>query len=194
VRRAAFAFLLTLLAWPLPLRAADKDGGKPLPVIGPAPPFSLTSQDNKPVRLADLRGKVVAVTFIYTYCPDVCPLLTQKMAGIRDALGADFGSRIVFVSISFDPERDSPAVLKSYAGIWGAKPPGWFFLTGPRDEIRTVTRHYGVYAKKQKDGSIDHTELTSLIDPDGRIRVQYAGYRFDADEFRRDLLSLIDRE
>jgi protein SCO1 len=192
--RAAFIFLLALLALPVPLRAADMDGSKPLPVIGPAPPFALTSQDNMPVRLADLHGKVVAVTFIYTYCPDICPLLTQKMAGIRDALGADFGPRIVFVSISFDPERDTPAVLKSYGGIWGAKPPGWFFLTGPPDEIRTVTRRYGVYAKKQKDGSIDHTELTSLIDPDGRIRVQYAGYRFRADEFRRDLLSLIDRK
>jgi SCO1/SenC len=57
-------------------------------VIGPAPPFTLTSQDAKPVALADLRGKVVAVTFIYTGFPDICPLLTQKMVDVQDALGS----------------------------------------------------------------------------------------------------------
>ena len=193
MRRAAFALAL-LLALPAPLQAADNGGGKQLPVIGPAPPFELTSQDDKPVRLADFRGKVVAVTFIYTYCPDVCPLLTQKMVEVQNALGMDFGPRIVFVSITLDPERDTSAVLKDYAKAWEANPDGWFFLTGPIETIRSVTRRYGVYAKKQEDGSIDHTELTSLIDRDGQIRVQYAGYRFDADEFRRDLLSLVHSE
>jgi protein SCO1/2 len=113
------------------------------------------------------------------------------MVDVQNALGEDFGSRIAFMSITLDPERDTVAVLKDYAQAWGAKPAGWFFLTGPTDTIRGVTRHYGVYAKRQKDGEIDHTELTSLIDPDGRIRVQYIGYRFDADEFRHDLLSLL---
>ena len=84
-------------------------------MIGPAPPFTLTSQDGKPVALADLRGKVVAVTFIYTGCPDFCPLLTQKMVDVQDALGADFGAKIAFVSITLDPEHDTPEVLKDYA-------------------------------------------------------------------------------
>jgi protein SCO1 len=191
--RAAFVLAL-LLAAPLPLLAADKSAEKKLPVVGQAAPFALTSQDGKTVRLADLRGKVVAVTFIYTHCPDICPLLTQKMVEVQEALGADFGPRIAFVSITLDPERDTPKVLKDFAKFWGTKPAGWFFLTGSPATIRTAMRHYGVYAKKQKDGSIDHTELTSLIDPEGRIRVQYIGYRFDADEFRRDLLSLVDNE
>jgi protein SCO1/2 len=185
-RRAALSLAL-LLALP----AADGGGGKLLPVIGSAPPFELTSQDNKPIKFADFRGKVVAVTFIYTHCPDICPLLTQKMVDVQNALGEDFGSRIAFMSITLDPERDTGAILKDYAQFWGTKPAGWFFLTGPIETIRNVTRQYGVYAKKQNDGSIDHTELTSLIDPDGRIRVQYIGYRFDTDEFRRDLLSLV---
>ena len=59
-------------------------------MIGPAPPFALTSQDGKPVALAALRGKVVAVTFIYTGCPDICPLLTEKMAQVQDELGDEF--------------------------------------------------------------------------------------------------------
>ena len=62
-------------------------------MIGPAPPFALTSQDGKPVTLAELRGKVVAVTFIYTGCPDICPLLTEKMAQVQDELGANFGAK-----------------------------------------------------------------------------------------------------
>ena len=88
-------------------------------MIGPAPPFTLTSQDGRQVALADLRGKVVAVTFIYTACPDICPLLTQKMARVQDELGADFGAKVAFVSITLDPEHDTPAVLKDYAQVLG---------------------------------------------------------------------------
>ena len=91
----ALAVLALLM---LPAYAARGDGQ--LPVIGPAPPFTLTSQDNKPVSLADFRGKVVAVTFIYTGCPDICPLLTQKMVDVQDALGEKFGAKIAFISIS----------------------------------------------------------------------------------------------
>jgi protein SCO1 len=193
-RRTALSLaLLLLMLLALPLQAADPDGGKPLPVIGPAAPFELTAQDGKTVKLADFRGKVVAVTFIYTHCPDICPLLTQKMVDVQNALGTDFGARIAFVSITLDPENDTVAVLKDYAQAWGTRP-GWSFLTGSPAAIRQLTRRYGVYAEKQKDGSIDHTELTSLIDPEGRIRVQYVGYRFNADEFRHDLLSLAHNE
>ena len=107
------------------LPAYGADGSRELPVIGPAPQFTLTSQDGKPVALVDLRGKVVVVAFIYTQCPDICPMLTQKMVEIQDELGADFGPKVAFVSISLDPEHDTPEVLKDYAQFWGAKPEGW---------------------------------------------------------------------
>jgi protein SCO1/2 len=175
----------------LPAYAAG--GDRPLPVIGPAPPFALTSQDGKPVALADLRGKVVAVAFIYTECPDICPMLTQKMAQVQDELGADFGAKVAFVSISLDPEHDTPTVLNDYAQFWGAKP-GWVFLTGSPEAVRDVTRRYGVFFAKKEDGSVDHTQLTSLVDAEGQMRVQYLGARFDPEEFRRDLMSLVDKE
>jgi protein SCO1/2 len=165
-----------------------------LPVIGPAPNFTLTSQDGKPVALADLRGKVVAVTFIYTECPDICPMLTQKMVQVQDELGADFGKKIAFVSISLDPEHDTPEVLKDYAQFWGAKPEGWSFLTGSLDAVRDVTRRYGVFFSKKEDGSVEHSQLTTLVDAAGQMRVQYLGARFDPEEFRRDLMSLVDKE
>ena len=163
----------------------------PLPRIAPAPEFTLASQDRAPVALKDMRGKVVAVAFIYTFCVDTCPILTPMMSFIQDQLGADFGTKIAFVSITVDPERDSPEVLKEYAQAFGANLAGWSFLTGPSDAIRDVTRRYGVFASKSADGSVDHTFLTSIIDRRGILRVQYLGARFDPDEFRRDLLSLL---
>ena len=187
-------FSFALLAIPALAGAHEVGGDKPLPVIGPAPQFTLTSQNRKPVALAELRGRVVAVTFIYTGCPDICPLLTDKMARVQDELGADFGAKVAFVSITLDPEHDTPAVLKDYAQAWGAKPGAWLFLTGSLAAVRDVTRRYGVFFQKKGDGSVDHTQLTSLVDAKGEMRVQYLGARFNPDEFRHDLLSLVGEQ
>jgi protein SCO1/2 len=176
---------------PAPAHEAAHVEEERLPAIGPAPDFALTSQDGKEVRLADFRGKVVAVVFIYTWCPDICPMLTDKMAGVQKELGAEFGSEIAFVSITIDPERDTPAVLKEYAEAFGADVPGWRFLTGEPETVLEVAHRYGVAVAKQADGAVDHTLLTTLIDRQGTMRVQYLGYRFDAEEFRRDLQSLV---
>jgi protein SCO1 len=163
-----------------------------LPTIGPAPEFTLTSQDGHSVRLSDFRGKAVALTFIFASCTDTCPLLTDKMARVQDQLGPLFATKVVFISITVDPNRDKPAVLKEYAENFGANLAGWVFLTGEEVAIRDVERHYGVFVEETAGGDINHTFLTSLIDPQGMIRVQYIGVRFDLEEFRRDLLSLLD--
>jgi protein SCO1 len=184
----------TVLAAPLPSRAHGDSPAQALPMIGPAPDFALTSQDGATIALHDFRGKVVAVTFIYTACADSCPLLTEKMAQVQDALGAEFGARIAFLSISVDPWRDTPAVLKQYAETHGARLDGWSFLTGDPAAIRDVTRRYGVFAASASTDDVDHTFLTTLIDAHGDMRVQYAGVRFDPDEFRRDLLSLVSTQ
>jgi protein SCO1/2 len=163
----------------------------PLPKIRLAPQFALTSQDGAPVTLADFRGKVVAVTFIFTMCTATCPVLTPMMSFVQDQLGADFGAKIAFVSITVDPDRDTPDVLKEYAQAFGANLTGWSFLTGTPAAIRDVTRRYGVYTSKSDNGDVEHTFLTSIVDPRGTLRVQYLGVRFDPEEFRRDLLSLL---
>ena len=142
--------------------------------------------------IGDFRGKVVAVTFIFASCTDTCPLLTDKMGQVQDSLGDHFGRDIVFVSITVDPQRDTPEVLKQYAESFGANPQGWYFLTGAADTIDSVLQRYGVYARRTPTGNFDHTFLTSLIDPQGNLRVQYLGYRFDPEEFRHDLLDLVD--
>ena len=193
--RAAPALALVMLAALLlvPVDDAPQQTFKqqPLPKIAPAPEFSLTSQDGGRVTLADFRGKVVAVTFIYTLCTTTCPVLTPMMSFVQDQLGSNFGTKIAFVSITVDPERDTPQVLKEYAQAFGANLAGWAFLTGTPDAIRDVTRRYGVFASKTANGDVDHTFLTSIVDPRGILRVQYVGVRFDPDELRRDLLSLL---
>jgi protein SCO1 len=188
---AGLVIALAMLAWPPLVQAHEAGEEQRLPTIGAAPDFALTSQDGKEVRLEDFRGKVVAVAFIYASCPDVCPLLTDKMARVQDELGSDFGAKVAFVSITTDPERDTPAVLKGYAKAFEANLAGWSFLTGSPDAVREVARRYGVAVAKAADGQVDHTMLTTLIDRQGVMRVQYLGYRFDEEEFRHDLLDLV---
>src|SRR5437867_9194396 len=186
--------LLIVLAaggWLLPVlgcAAGERDG---LPKIGPAPDLSLTTQDGQRLSLKELRGKVVVVTFIYASCTDTCPLLTAKMAGLQAALGADFGPKVFFLSITVDVERDTPAVLQRYAQAHGANLAGWAFLTGTPTEIRQVARQYGIYYRKTPRGDVDHTFLTSLVAQSGTLRVQYLGVRFDPDELLRDLQTLV---
>ena len=162
-----------------------------LPTIAPAPAFALTTADGAPLSLADLRGKVVAVTFIYATCTDTCPLLTSKLVALGKRLGRTDGAQVAFVAITVDPERDTPEVLSHYAQAHGANVPGWAFLTGTPAQVQDVTRRFGVFARKTSGGDVDHTFLTSLVDRKGALRVQYMGVRFDPDEMLRDLRSLV---
>lgn len=178
--------LCAMEGWAHPSNANSR-----LPTIGPAPEFRLLDQSGERVSLADLRGKVLAVTFIYTSCRDTCPILTAKIASLQGKLGADFGPRVRFVSITVEPEVDTPTVLASYARAHGADLSGWSFLTGSSAEIRDVVRRYGAFAKQNKAGDVDHLFLTSLIDGKGMMRVQYLGYRFAPTEMLRDLQALL---
>ena len=164
-----------------------------LPTIGAAPDFALTSQDGAEVTLGDFRGKVVAVAFIYTSCPDVCPMLTDKMARVQDELGPDFGTEIAFVSITVDPERDTPEVLKGLCGGIRRRPRGlelphrraggdsatWRTATAWPCARRRTARSTTPCSRRWSTGS-------------GSMRVQYLGYRFDPEEFRHDLLDLVN--
>jgi protein SCO1/2 len=190
VGRIAAVFLSTAIAWPTDAPCHETRSEQRLPKIGPAPEFTLTDQNGKRIALKDLRGKVLAITFIFASCADTCPLLTAKMAGLQDRLGPDFGPRVYFVSITVDAERDTPEVLRRYAEAHRANPAGWAFLTGTPAEIREVARRYGIFYKKTSRGDVDHSFLTSLVDQGGTLRVQYMGVRFDPDEMLRDLRSL----
>lgn len=192
--RAPILWALLMLAGAAFARAGDPSDRPALPDMGPAPDFALLSSDDVEVELSSLRGKVVVVAFIYTWCPDVCPLLTDKMAWIQEELGTSFGKDVAFVSITFDPERDTTAVLSDYADAFDADPAGWFFLTGDVAAVRRVATDYGVVTIPGTDGAIGHNLLTTLIDRHGRMRVQYTGFRFDPKELHQDLLLLMAEE
>ena len=175
----------TAAAW------GNQDDHPRLPKIGPAPGFTLTNQEGKPVALKQLRGKVVVTTFIFTGCGSTCPLLTAKLISIQRRLGADSGASVYFAAISVDPLADTPEVLKRYAHAYGADLGNWVFLTGDPAQISDVAHRYGVYYKRQVPDDIDHTFLTSIIDQGGTLRVQYMGVRFDPEEMLRDIRSLL---
>ena len=191
IHLAALGLWLAVLVGTTPSLAHTTSHEQRLPSIGPALEFELTSQDGKTVALHDFRGRVLAIAFIYTSCPDVCPLLTEKMAQVQDELGPDFGTRIAFVSITVDPENDTPAALGAYAESHGANLAGWNFLTGAPKMIGEVAQRYGVAVSRTADGQVEHTLLTTLVDKHGQMRVQYLGFRFDPEEFRHDLLELL---
>ena len=185
--RSGSWWCLTLALLPLGGEAA----GSVLPTIGPAPAFELTAQNQRTVALADLRGKVVVVDFIFASCTDECPLQTEKLARVGAALGVDFGPRVHFVSISVDPERDTPEVLAAYAARHHAAREGWSFLTGRPEQVRTISRGYGVVSLRDRRGGLSHNPLTSVIDAAGALRVQYAGVRYQPRELLDDIRSLL---
>jgi protein SCO1/2 len=104
----------------------------------------VTSHDGKTFRFYDdlIKNKIVVINFIYTNCPDICGLQSARMAIVQDLLGDRLGKDIFIYSISLDPERDTPDVLKDYAAAIGAKP-GWLFLTGDTEELHKIRYKLG---------------------------------------------------
>jgi protein SCO1/2 len=126
------------------------------------PNVALTTQDGKIVHLWDdlLKDKKVVINFIYTECSASCPLETAKLAQVQTILGNRLGKDIFFYSITLDPKRDTPAVLKAYAAKFHAGP-GWLFLTGNKADIELVRKKFGLAAASFQNELTDHsTRLT----------------------------------
>ncbi|HKN14162.1 MAG TPA: SCO family protein [Candidatus Binatus sp.] len=137
------------------------------------PNVSLIDQHGSTFSLASLRGKPVLVDFIYTSCASTCPMLTAKIAAIAHQLGPALGADVTIVSISLDPEHDSPAELAKYAKSHDADGPGWIFLTGPPSQIDQVLALFKLRRTRESDGSITHSIEAFLLGPDGHQIRQY---------------------
>lgn len=136
-----------------------------------APDFTLTDgATGAPLQLSSLRGSVVALTFLYTRCPDVCPLTAEQFRQTQQALG-DRAAKVVFVAVSVDPEHDTPAAVQQFSAAHRLDH-NWHFLIGPAAALRGVWAAY--FVQQQPDaatGLVGHTDLTFLIDRTGRARV-----------------------
>ncbi len=168
----------------------DEPGG-PLSTGQPVADFSLIDQDGLIFNLESVRGKAIVVSFIYTKCPDVCPLLTTYMRQTRDLLGDKLGRDVVFVSISFDNE-DTPEILKKYASVYGVDSSGWKFLSSPdEDEIRHTVNDFGILYEKDEDGFFSHSMFTYLLDNDLTVSKVYLGTFLNPDEVAKDISDLV---
>lgn len=129
------------------------------------PNVELTTQDGKTVRFYEdlLKGKSVAINVIFTDCKDVCPLETANLVQLRKVLGDRVGKDIFFYSISIDPKRDTPAVLKAYAEKFGARGPGWLFLTGKPADIKLITKKLGMIRDRDNPTSRDSHHAALLM-------------------------------
>ena len=170
-------------------RNVHKSGGPDVAIPAPkeqlkigdtVPDFALTDQGGRMVRLADLRGKIVAVNFLYTRCPlpDVCPRLAANFALLQKRLR---GKDLVLLSVTVDPDYDTPAVLAEYAKRWGAEENTWRFLTG--DVAKLAAALGEVYWFDE--GSIGHNSTTSVIDRNGRLAAVVDGSSWRADQLER---------
>jgi protein SCO1/2 len=150
----------------------------------PAPDFKLQSADGHAVRLADLRGKVVVLHFIYASCPDVCPLHAETIARVQAMVNdTPMKQRVMFVTITTDPSRDTPDVMRDYGPSHGLDPVNWLFLTTTPEQAEDATRKlaeaFGHKFTRTDDGNQMHGIVTHVIDRDGRWKANFHGLKFD---------------
>jgi len=155
-----------------------------------APSFILTDQAGKKFHFKPASGRLALVNFIYTTCPDVCPLFTAKFAAIQRALEGEGRDDYLLLSISTDPARDTPAKLKAYAEAFKPDFRRWHFLTGSEKELAQVWKDFGVRVQDLGNGQIQHTSLTTLIDRQGFRRVDYYGDKWEEKEILKDMRRL----
>lgn len=168
--------------------------GEDLLAAGDAlPAFRLVDQQGDTLRAADFEGQALALTFIYTRCPlpTYCPLMSERFRQIQGEIEERFDGHVRLLSISFDPDHDTPAVLQDYARRYDADPRLWHVATGTPATIDRLTRRFGVFVRQQDgpEGAFMHNLTTAVIGPSGHVRRIWHG-----DDWRtEDVLQQIDR-
>jgi protein SCO1 len=143
------------------------------------PDIQVTDDHGRPMSLGSLRGKVVLLQFIHIGCPGVCDNLVNKFGQIADALGPDLGSKVVLLSVTNDPQNDTPAKLLKLARSREADLNGWLFVTGKPGDVDRVIKAFGLHNERLPDGSPNHITQVFLLGPDLRTRRRYPGMAMD---------------
>jgi len=151
--------------------APTKFAGGELDPPRQTPDFTLHDQSGQEISMADQRGKLVLLTFLYTHCPDVCPLITQNLVQAVHMLGPDRDD-VRILAVSVDPEGDTPKSVDAFAKAHHL-PQQFHYLTGTRPELGKIWKAYDVAAVARDPELVDHTAYTMLIDRTGAGRVIY---------------------
>ncbi len=181
-----------------------------LPVYMTVPDWPFTDQDGRTFWLGQTRGKVVVLGMIYTHCPDVCPLITARMMEIQQQIAVEgLSNEVFFVTLTFDPERDTPEVLRRYAQVRKIDFGNWVFLTGDPSTTRQLTEILGIYTErvyvingtpvsgtpsasgKEVNYFINHTDRIFLVDRQGRVRALLPGSRTELKEAMEKIRRLL---
>ncbi len=148
-----------------------------------APAFTLLDASGRAVSLADFKGKVVVLHFIYTHCPDFCPLHAEKIAEVQKMVNiTPMKDMVEFISITTDPKNDFGKVLKDFGNNHGLDPVNWTFLTtasgAPEDLTRELAKSYGAEFKIMPNGDQMHGVVTSVIREDGQLVARFHSLKF----------------
>jgi len=161
--------------------------------------FTLSDQEGKTVQFpADQKDKIVIVGFIFTHCPDICPLTINNMQLVQKALKGEGINEVEFLAITFDPERDSVELLKKFASLREIDEKNFRLLTGPRNEIDSLMSVMKIVAVTGDTTMIDgdasyfftHTDRISIIDKRGFLRKEYPGSKANIEEIVNDIIKL----
>jgi protein SCO1 len=162
------------LTYAAPL-AADEPSSR-LAFIQDAPALTLSDQNGDKFSSADLKGKVWLVSFVFTTCNGSCPATTHRMGQVQELLkekGLTKDEKVRLVSITLDPARDTPEVLRDYMKLYDADPRSWTFLTGTSDDVKKVIAAWDMWAKPAANGQLDHPSRIFLVDRKGTVREIY---------------------
>jgi len=152
-----------------------------LPIEKAAPAFELTDLDDQKVTLASTNGKARIVYFYFANCPDVCPPTTFLLSQVQEQLKKEgkLGTKAELISITFDPVRDTPEVIRAFAKRNFADLNGWRFLRGDEANTTQIARDFGIGVIKNEDGSFSHSNVITIVDKDGQIRKWIDGSKED---------------
>lgn len=164
--------------------------------------YELVDQDSSRITFPDIyQGDILLVGYVYTHCPDICPVITYNMRDVKRFLGNQ--ENLTLISISFDPDRDTPDILHSYADSYRINQENWRFLTGNPAEVNRLLNKLEVSTLKSptrfNDNDtpvyfIDHTDRVTLIDREGNIRAHYHGSKLDPEQVAEDINLLLSSD
>ena len=165
---------------------------EPLEVGSLLPEYTFTNQLGQAVSLSQFRGKALAFTFIFTRCPfpTFCPLMSNNFRGVRDALtkNPNAPTNWHLLTISFDPEFDTPEKLKAYAASYNADPANWSFVTGTLVDITAISEQVGLQFWREPGGNINHNLRTVVVDAQGRLQKIYPENKWTMEELTEEVI------